>query len=341
MSDPQDIEPLLSLDQPADTLQALQDMGVSAATESIVAIEKAGEGNMNLVMRVTTDRRTVIVKQARPWVEKYPSIAAPAERILAEIDFYERVAQAPHLAAMMPAVVGENAQQRLLVLEDLGAAADYSSLYGSAHEETRDQVFEQAAKWMAQLHQLEVRSGDTVGCDSLRELNHAHIFSIPFSNPPAIDLNAVCPGLEEASEPIRSNSKLREAVNKLGDTYLSPQHSGSVLLHGDFYPGSWLSTQAGFRVIDPEFCFRGPREFDVGVIAAHFIFCHAPAERRTIEDLVDVYGGEVSLPLVLAFAGTELIRRLIGVAQLPLTADLKLRERWLSTAAQFVLNAHE
>ena len=39
-----------------------------------------GEGNMNYTLRVRTNGRSIILKQARPWVEKYPVIDAPDER---------------------------------------------------------------------------------------------------------------------------------------------------------------------------------------------------------------------------------------------------------------------
>ena len=77
--------PLISQDDPAGILAALVSLEVCHPKESITSVVMAGDGNMNLVLRVTTDRQSVIVKQARPWVEKYRDIPAPAERILAEI----------------------------------------------------------------------------------------------------------------------------------------------------------------------------------------------------------------------------------------------------------------
>ena len=64
-------------------------------------------------------------------------------------------------------------------------------------------------------------------------------------------------------------------VRELGALYLQ---DGTSLLHGDYFPGSWLQTAAGVRVIDPEFCFFGPPEFDVGVLLAHLHLAqpHAP-----------------------------------------------------------------
>jgi 5-methylthioribose kinase len=337
----EDTRELLSLDESQQVLETLQAMGVCDSTESVVDIGKAGEGNMNLVLRVTTDRRSVIVKQARPWVEKYPTIAAPAERILAEIDFYERVSDVDELRTVMPSVVATAPQLRLLVLEDLGEAADYTCLYDPDDcGQDADAVFKKAANWIARLHRQGRSSGGSVGCDALRELNHAHMFSIPLSDPPVLDLDSVCDGLESASRPLRVSEDLRDAIDRLGETYLRGRSATeTVLLHGDYYPGSWLRTNDGFRVIDPEFCFRGPREFDLGVMAAHRIFCHAAADVGTIEQLCQDYGHEVSTPLVGGFAGVELIRRLIGVAQLPLVADLACRQNWLALGEHLVMRA--
>lgn len=333
----EDTQPLLSMDDPALVLSTLRQMSVLANSENLLRIEKAGEGNMNLVMRVTTDRQKLIVKQARPWVEKYPSIAAPVERINAEIDFYDRISTVPELSSLMPSVIAARPRMRLLVLEDLGNASDYSSLYDSSVSiDEKQHVFERAAKWLSRLHEQSGVPNEDVGCYALRQLNHAHIFSIPFSSPPAIELDSVCCGLEKASRSQRKDRRLQEAINRLGDNYLNPDPSNSVLLHGDFYPGSWLRTVEGFRVIDPEFCFRGPREFDLGVMAAHQFFCHANPDVKTIEDLIGKYGHEIELPLVFGFAGSEMIRRLIGVAQLPLDANLEQRMKWLILGQQLV-----
>jgi hypothetical protein len=53
----------------------------------------------------------------------------------------------------------------------------------------------------------------------------------------------------------------------------------------------------------------------------------------------DAAPADFSLPLALASAGTEVIRRLLGVAQLPLRADLATKATWLAAARQFVVAA--
>ena len=62
----------------------LHDQGWLPANESIQEVTRAGDGNMNCAVRVTTTATSFILKQSRPWVEKYPEIAAPVERALRE-----------------------------------------------------------------------------------------------------------------------------------------------------------------------------------------------------------------------------------------------------------------
>ncbi len=113
--------------------------------------------------------------------------------------------------------------------------------------------------------------------------------------------------------------------------------SRPALLHGDYYPGSWLAhPRKGVMIIDPEFAFVGPPEFDVGVLLAHLLM--AGYEQP---EIVMQLGNYCSPPrfsqlLAWAFAGMEVIRRLLGVAQLPLAAPPELRCAWLQTARALV-----
>jgi len=121
----------------------------------------------------------------------------------------------------------------------------------------------------------------------------------------------------------------------LGALYLK---DGPSLLHGDFSPGSWLKTDGSVWVIDPEFCFYGPPEFDLGVMIAHLYL----ADQKTdlIARLFEGYKplAVFSRPLALQFAGVEIMRRLIGVAQLPLGYGLEKKIELLEVSHSLVLN---
>lgn len=94
--------------------------------EQILILEKPGEGNMNYTLRVRTHDRTLIIKQSRPYVEKYPQIAAPANRAVTEGRFYEKIQSFASINEFMPQLIGIDIDANILVLEDLGTASDYT-----------------------------------------------------------------------------------------------------------------------------------------------------------------------------------------------------------------------
>ncbi len=308
-----------------------------AADETLLAARKAGEGNMNYTLRVTTSARTLIVKQARPWVEKYPQIAAPRQRAIVEGSFYQLVSQHAKVAAMMPGLIGFDAASCTVALEDLGEASDFTSLYRG--EVLPESALDQLADYLTNLHAAFAGTtfDDVFANRAMRELNHQHIFDLPLRQADLLDLDAITPGLRQAAEQLKDDPLYVETVSKLGELYLTGGAS-RVLLHGDFFPGSWLNTSAGARVIDPEFCFAGSAEFDLGVMLAHFHLANQPLE--LFERLVDRYTPQpgFSSPLMSQLAGIEIMRRLIGVAQLPLGYGLERKTELLDLSRELVLN---
>ena len=308
----------------------LRGLNVKSEEEQIVAVEPAGDGNMNVTLRVflkdsVGTQRSIVVKQSRPYVAKYEAIPAPVNRIHYEAEFYRFASDTPELANKMPGLVAWLPEQHLLVLEDLGTASDATAIYSANVDQNGD-----LPEWLADLFAwLTTLHGCSTGIDGptlfanceLRKLNHQHIFDLPFSDPPVIDLDAICPGLNEASKTSRSDFGLQNKCRQLGETYLG--ESGTCLLHGDFYPGSWLLMEQGPFVIDPEFCFVGPAEFDWGVALAHLWMSGYDPAKPWLDKFVR--HEQVSMQLVQEFAAVEVLRRIMGVAQLPLTVNLAQR----------------
>jgi 5-methylthioribose kinase len=171
---------------------------------------------------------------------------------------------------------------------------------------------------------------------SLRRLNHHHIFEFPLQLDNGFDLDDVQLGLKDATKKIRSDNKLKSFANDLGDVYLAA--NGERLLHGDYYPGSWLKTDQGFRMIDPEFCYTGKPEFELGVVIAHLKMAQQPDS--LIKDMFVYYHFDRQFDgsLFTKFAGIEVIRRILGLAQLPLDLTLKERLDLLDQAYEWVIN---
>ena len=120
---------LLHLDQPEELAAYARARGWLLPAESVCGLGRAGEGNMNLTLRVQTEERSFILKQARPWVEKYPDIPAPKERVLVEAAFYQAVADCPLVAERMPGFLGWDEENFVAAFADLGETADCTDLY--------------------------------------------------------------------------------------------------------------------------------------------------------------------------------------------------------------------
>lgn len=308
--------PWLSVED-ADGVEAfLRNRGWLERDERVVGVDKAGEGNMNLTLRVTTDRRSIIVKQARPWVEKYDVIAAPWDRVVYEQRFYAWVSAVPAVVERMPRLLASDIDAKALVLEDLAPARDLSDVYTGGVLSGED--LRQLAIYAAALHAgTRGAVGEAFANREMRALNHQHIYDIPLRADNGVNLERYEPGLTRAARELAADADFVQAVRQTGERYLA---DGECLLHGDFFPGSWLETAAGVFVIDPEFCYAGDAEFDLGVAAAHLALAAQP--KASLRTLLDVYEDCADRTpddrLIARYAACEVVRRLIGVAQLPL-----------------------
>ena len=299
-----------------------------------IAIARAGAGNMNLALRVTTaDRRSFILKQGRPWVEKYAHIPAPFERTLVEAAFYSVVQSSPDVAGGMPAILDVDARNHVLFLEDIGGDGDFTSLY--ADPSLPPSTLAALLDWLDRLARVAVpldARGMLVN-HAMRTLNHEHMFRFPLASDNGLDLNGITAGLAAAARELIDDRAYCQAVETLGQRYLA---DGATLVHGDYFPGSWLRTARGVRVIDPEFCFLGDAEFDCGVVLAHLAIAGCGG------DAVEMIAAAVEArrldhAFVAGYAGVEIMRRLIGVAQLPLTFGIDRKRMLLRLSRRLVL----
>lgn len=324
-------------DQAAGVEAHLRRLGWVGADEQITGMDIPGQGNMNRLLRVRLASRSFILKQAVPYVARYPQIPAPVTRLQAEAAFYRTIAPYPGLSRHTPELLGEDPGEHLLCLQDLGRLGDLTRLYAEGPGSDHDQALSVLTRWLAGLHGLAIDAAGVPPNHAMRELNHTHIFQVPFDPDNGVALSGE---LSDHQRRLAGDGALRDRARFLGQIYLgaASHESRAALLHGDYYPGSWLEhAETTVAIIDPEFSFAGPPEFDVGVFMAHLIMSgySQAAVAAAIRDYQAPPG--FSAALADGFAGIEVIRRLLGVAQLPLQADDDTRCGWLHWARCAVL----
>ncbi|MDN3689894.1 phosphotransferase [Cyclobacterium jeungdonense] len=322
--------PSMLLSEPIDQYQIdhLRKKGLIHPDETILSSGKAGEGNMNVTLAVRTDKRTLILKQSRPFVAKYPQVPAPPERTGIEFRYYQCLASNQKLANYAPIVLGFDRDHWILAMEFIEQGTDFLGLYKNSTLFT-EELAEELLHYLKELHGLP--KPDFPDNMAMRILNHQHIFELPFKEENGFDLDGVQPGLQELSQIVKTDRTLIDKIGSLGERYLSP---GKHLIHGDFYPGSWLSSPKGLKVIDTEFAYLGDPEFDLGVMLAHLKMARVP--KNGINHIVQQYPLEKSL--LAAFTGVEILRRLFGLAQLPLDLSLVEKEKLAKHAIQLIFH---
>lgn len=326
---------ILNANEPNELAPYLQKQQWLGLDENIISLSKPGEGNMNYLLRVDTGTRTFIIKQSRGYVEKYPQVAAPETRVITEGAFYEKISKEKAVQKFMPKLIGIDVENNVIALEDLGKSNDFTGLY-DLHPQLEADELKDLLHYLNGLHHSFQKTilDDELANLELRKLNHEHIFHYPFMENNGFDLNSVEEGLQELALLYKQDAELKKQIELLGSLYLS---NGKYLLHGDYYPGSWLKTADGIKVIDPEFCYYGSREFDLGVLLAHLYLTQQDATLHSI--VINEYKTfpELNLAILNGFTGVEIMRRLIGLAQLPLQMDLRTKKQLLEFAKTLIL----
>ena len=213
----------LDPDDPERLSDYLRASGRLPAGVTLLSADKAGEGNMNCTIRVRTSNDSFILKQSRPWLEKYPQIAAPFDRALTEARFYRLIEPSHAVAAWMPRLLWVDEQARLLALEDLGAASDFFPLYArtiTIDEETLAGL----TGYLSALHRLapaDATAREALANREMRALNHEHIFALPLRPGNGLDLDIYTgtPGLAAMAVALQRDADYVGTVTELGERY--------------------------------------------------------------------------------------------------------------------------
>jgi 5-methylthioribose kinase len=299
----------------------------------IASLDKAGEGNMNDTLRVKfVDNDSVIVKQSKAFVAKYPDIAAPEGRVNAESRFYEL---ASDLVEFHPKILHKDPSNNILIMEDLGESSDLSYLYekGTLSEDSINFIVD----YLSQLNAVKA-GGEKHQNLEMRQLNDEYIFKIPFSGELDDMIKSQDEKLFEGTRFIVSSNDLKIELAKLSAIYMK---DADHLLHGDFYPASILDSKSGLKVIDAEFSFFGIKEWDVAVFCAHLMMCAEAHNQAKTFLRRYLASNKVDENLIKAFCGVEILRRMIGVAQVDFKISLEQKLRLARHAKSLILAPEE
>ncbi|MGW7042773.1 S-methyl-5-thioribose kinase [Streptomyces avermitilis] len=322
---------------------------------SDIRVREVSDGNMNRVFLATTTdgTRGLAVKQALPWVRVAgPSWPMSPERADAEARAYQQVAGvAPD---KIPAIHGYDGENYALVMEDMSdlevlrTVLNEGAAYGP---DTSRRIGEFVAQLSFATSDFGMPSAERKALiaasvsPELCKITEDVVLSEPYIEH---EHNHWHPGLDDLAAAFRADPRLRTEVADLRHVFMT---SAQALLHGDLHTGSVMVGERDgapvVRVFDPEFSFVGPIGFDLGLYWANTLVSQERARalgtlsdhgeqlrlsweafaaefRRLWPTRVDTFFDDACLDRfldrvwaeALGFAGTEIVRRVIGFAHL-------------------------
>lgn len=297
--------------------------GLAPAGRPLV-VEPAGDGNINWVRRVRApDGSSWIVKQARPTLERFPQYQASTERLLFEARWFE-VARPLDRDGVCPRVLHLDADARVLVLEDLGAAERLDHALGRGAGVTR--ALEILARLLGAVHGATADGSFAArfANDEMRRLHGEHVFVLPYR---ANDF-PLSPRLRARAREVQADGALVALADAAWARYREPR---GALLHGDVQAGNVLLAATGPKLLDAEIAHVGDPAFDVGTLVAHVLLAALgrgpvatlPAPVAAIWHAYASAAGAIAprFPAVARQAGFEVMRRTIGAARVAAVAS--------------------
>jgi 5-methylthioribose kinase len=285
-----------------------------------IRVEKAGDGNINWVRRASAPGvRSLVVKQARPALERFPEYQVDTERLIFEARYLEAV-RPFDTSRICPAVHGFQEADRVLVLEDLGAAERLDHMLARGGDATP--AAEALGAFLGRVHHGTWRDPGLAARfanHAMQRLHGEHIFVLPLA---ANDF-PLPPRLRERAVALAADAELRRIAAACYARYLTPEGS---LLHGDVQAGNVLLAERGPVLLDAEIAHVGDPAFDVGTLLAHLALPAiargeprraAPAANAAWRAWSDAFAEDARPPFASAarYAGLEMLRRTIGAAR--------------------------
>jgi len=316
--------------------------------EEQVEVQEIGDGNINYVFRLIGEERALIFKQSVPYARVVgDDMPLPLDRVRVEAKVLEEYAAI--VPGSVPQVYLLDREMALVVIEDLSdlEVGRTALIQGTESESFAEDVGEFIAKTLFYTsdfylnpEEKKVRSALLTN-QGMRQLTEDLVFTRPFA---FHESNVFEPQLRQDVLFLSRDEALRLEVAKLKHAFMT---KSDALIHSDLHTGSIFVGPGKTLVFDPEFAFYGPFGFDIGQFIANLFLngLGTPAyldkrfqnaletwyaftntfsslwrtESREPYTAVDGFLTHLlreTFTDALGYAGCELIRRAIGIAQI-------------------------
>lgn len=316
--------------------------------------EEIGDGNLNYVFKVTDEHgQSVIVKQAGHVTRISENMTLTIDRIKREANVL--ILHDKYAPQLVPKVYLYDDIMKCFIMEDLSdhTILRKAFLSGETFPQLINDITTYIVNTTISTIDIVMDPKDKKELQKeytnpeLCEISEKLVYTEPFND--CNDRNILYPpNADWIKEQIYDDPELRLEAGKLKNDFMT---KSQALIHGDLHTGSIFVSKTSTKVIDPEFTFYGPIGYDLGNMIAHLLFAYVNGKvkedenfcmwtLKSINDVVDLFVEKFSrkwdavvtdvmaqelgykswyistvLEDTLGVAGLELIRRVVGMAQ--------------------------
>lgn len=325
------------------------------APDAALTVHEIGDGNLNYVFRVVEEAtgKSVIVKQAGEALRISAEMHVSTDRNRIESEILQL--QDKYAPGSVPKIYGYDTVMCACCMEDLSdhELMRYALMQHKTFPRFADDISTYMVNTLLKTTDVAMEHKEKKALvksfinPELCEITEDLVLMEPYND--INRRNLVFPANAEfVKRELYDDTALHLAVARLKFEFMN---NAQALIHGDLHTGSIFVKQDSTRVFDPEFAFYGPMGYDIGNVVANLIFawdngCAAGAETfcrwalDAIRDTIDLFREkfikcfdecvtepmakvpgfrEFYLDSILSdtagYAGTELHRRTVGMAQ--------------------------
>jgi len=320
-----------------------------------ISVKEIGDGNLNYVFRAVEEEtgKSIIVKQAGEQLRISTDMRITTDRNRIESEIL--IIQGKYAPNLVPKVFTYDTVMCTCLMEDLSDymlmryaliehkifpkfAEDITTYMVNTLLNTSDVVME---------HKEKKKLVKSFINPELCEITEDLIYTEPYND--CKGRNIITSGnLEFVKKELYNDKVLHLEIAKLKFNFMN---NAQALLHGDLHTGSIFVKSDATRIFDPEFAFFGPMGYDIGNVIANLFFAWDNGAAigntsfcdwilQTVGEVIDLFKSkfivefrkkatdvmaktkgfaEYYLDSIIADTaagtGTELIRRIVGMAQ--------------------------
>lgn len=305
-----------------DLLGYLESAGLLESRSGAI-VEPVGDGNINRVRRVTArEGRSMVVKHAGDFVERFPEHALSSDRIVFEQRYGEAVRMlAPRMAGVLPRVLHFEERRRILVMEDLGGAPrqDQELLAGRVDLS----VIRRLGAFLGSVHAASVPHLGALRPRFRNDEMWSLHGGLLLESLDASRVAELAPGLRRLMESELGDRRALERISGLRSRH---EKVREALVHGDVKAANVIIRHGRPFLLDAEFAHIGDPAFDLGTALAH-LWLHLDASEgaaghgeveRVLQEGYGAGGGSIDALWhhALRWAGVDIIGHVVGPMRL-------------------------